>query len=179
MQTDRTSNREVPFHSAIISNERWIVQYLGPMCMSLESRCIGVKAGKSLGVRKIFARISPNLPEKFSSNFLCEYFLPHSSWRLFFGTTSKKGLYVILQVLSAIFWNQTTLRMMFACMFRALAQIFRVFANIFIDFAYIFTAFARDFQEFCPDFRQIKTFGVRLQPLRSRFIHHYGRVYSG
>jgi len=32
-------------------------------------------AGKILGVRRIFARISPNLPEKFLGHFSCEYFL--------------------------------------------------------------------------------------------------------
>jgi len=35
---------------------------------------IGVRAGKFLGVRKIFARIS-NLPKKFLDHFMCENFL--------------------------------------------------------------------------------------------------------
>jgi len=42
------------------------------------------------GVRKIFARIPPNLSEKFSGNSLCKYFLPHRSWTPSFGMTSKK-----------------------------------------------------------------------------------------
>jgi len=47
--------------------------------------CVG--AGKFWGVRKDFSRISPNLPENFSGNFLCEYF---RSWRPFLGMTCKK-----------------------------------------------------------------------------------------
>ena len=35
---------------------------------------------KFLGMRKMFAQISPNLPEKFLGNTLCEYFLPHRSF---------------------------------------------------------------------------------------------------
>ena len=40
---------------------------------------IGVGAGKSLAVWRIFTRISTNLPEKFSGNSLSEYFVPHTS----------------------------------------------------------------------------------------------------
>ena len=35
---------------------------------------IGVEAGKILGMRRIFAQISPNLLEKILGHFLCERF---------------------------------------------------------------------------------------------------------
>jgi len=35
---------------------------------------IGLRAGKIFGVRIIFVRIFPNLPEKYFCHFLCEYF---------------------------------------------------------------------------------------------------------
>jgi len=74
---------------------------------------------------KDFARISPNLPDKFSGRLLCDCFLPHRSLKTFFGMTSKKRLYVILPTLGAIF----------ARIFKEFAQIFKDFARIFIDFA--------------------------------------------
>ena len=54
---------------------------------------IGVGAGKFLGVRKIFARIFPNLPERFWATLLTNFF-PKDHEDLFFGMTSKKGLHV-------------------------------------------------------------------------------------
>jgi len=51
---------------------------------------IGVGAIKFLVVRKIFARISWNLPEKFLCNFCLQFFFPERSWKPFFGITSKK-----------------------------------------------------------------------------------------
>ena len=58
---------------------------------------IGVRAGKFLGLRMIFARISPNLPETFT-------FLSQRSWRPFFGMISiKKGLRVFFYKLWAPF----------------------------------------------------------------------------
>ena len=36
---------------------------------------IGVGEGKCFRVRRIFARISPNLSEKILGHFLCEHFL--------------------------------------------------------------------------------------------------------
>ena len=72
---------------------------------------MGVGAGKFLGVRKIFARISPIVPEKFSE---------------------EESLHVI-------FSNQTTLGPIFARILRKFAQIFRGFAQVFTDFAQIST----------------------------------------
>jgi len=53
------------FPSALLKGGQW------------RQRClfiIGVGAGKSLGVRRIFARISPNLPEKFFVQFFLQIF---------------------------------------------------------------------------------------------------------
>jgi len=55
------------------------------------------RSRKSWGVQKIFAQISPNLPE--SSRSLSKYSLPHRSRTPSFGITSKKGLHVILHTL--------------------------------------------------------------------------------
>jgi len=49
---------------------------------------ISVGAGKFLGVRRIFARSPPNLPEKFCLWLSLKHFLP---LRTLFGVTSKKG----------------------------------------------------------------------------------------
>ena len=46
-------------------------------------KCIGVGASKFLGVRKIFARISPNLPEKFSSIVGRQFFKIKQRWAPF------------------------------------------------------------------------------------------------
>jgi len=54
---------------------------------------IGVEAGKFLGMQRIFARISPNFPEK----FLCDFrdrFSPTKIMKTFFGMTSKKRFHV-------------------------------------------------------------------------------------
>ena len=70
-------------------------------CGSCMVSTTGVGAGKFLGVRKIFARIFPNLPETFWATLLTNFF-PQRSWRPFFGMTSllrddlgmKKGLHI-------------------------------------------------------------------------------------
>jgi len=53
---------------------------------------IGVGASKILGMRRIFARISPNLPKKLLCDFCLEIF-SHKDHELktFFGVTSKKA----------------------------------------------------------------------------------------
>ena len=54
----------------------------------------GVGAGQFLVVRRIFAQIAPNLPEKFFVR-LCLQLLSHKDREnLFFGVTSKKRLHV-------------------------------------------------------------------------------------
>jgi len=95
-------------------------------------------------VRRIFARISPNLPEKLLGHSLCKYFLPHRSRTPSFGMTCTKRLHMILQTLRAIFFsNQITLGAILCKGF-----------NIFFP----------DLQGFCPDFHQFKTIGGALEP---------------
>jgi len=91
---------------------------------------IGVGAGKFLRVRRIFARIFPNLPEKILGHFLCEYFLMKTVFRM--TSNKRKGLHVIL---GAISFKSKHVGRHFACIFRDFAQIFRDFAKIFTDFA--------------------------------------------
>jgi len=53
---------------------------------------IGVEASKILGMRRIFARISPNLPKKLLCDFCLQIF-SHKDHELktFFGVTFEKG----------------------------------------------------------------------------------------
>jgi len=44
------------------------------------ARSVSVGAGKFWGLRRIFARISPNLPEKLLGHCLCEHFLKQTLW---------------------------------------------------------------------------------------------------
>jgi len=93
----------------------------------------GVGAGTFLGVR-FFARISPNLPEKWFVQLLPAIVLPQRSWRPFFGVTSKKGLHVVFANLGRHFLKSSNV----GCHFHP------------------------DFQGFCPDLEQIKPFGGAL-----------------
>jgi len=67
-------------------------------------KSIGVGAGKFLGVRRIYARISSNMPEKFLCDF-CLQILSHNDHEdLFWYDLQKRGFsYIFLQMLSAIF----------------------------------------------------------------------------
>jgi len=121
--------------------------------LSIGRYTVGVGAGKFLGVQRIFAQISLNLPEKNFGHFLCKYF----SWRPYFGWLPKKGLDVILD---ANFSNQSTLGAIFAHVFREFAQIFRDFARVFADFAQISTDFAQIFRDFSRIFTKSNFFGV-------------------
>jgi len=159
---------------------------------------IGVGAGKILGVRRIFARISPNLPQKILGHFLCEYFLMKTC---FSDDLQKKDLHVILgtifiksklgaisskvnhvgpnfskqRTLGAIFSNQGTLGAIFDRISRDFAQIFRDFAKIFTNFAQISTNFTRIFRDFARIFTKSKLLGVRLHLLHFR---HYNTAHT-
>jgi len=110
---------------------------------------VGVGAGNFLWVRRIFARISPNLPENLWTTFCAKIF----SNRPFFGMTSKKAaLHVILQKLGAIF-----------------AQISRYLAKVFTFFVQISTNFAQIFRDFSRIFTRSKLLGVGVHP---RLLHH-------
>ena len=96
-------------------NELWLIKN------------VGVGEGTFFGVRRILAGISPDLRKEIFGHFLCKHFLKQA----FIWMTPKKGLYVIMQTLGAIF-----------------AQIFRDFAKVFTDFTQIYTNFARIFKDF-------------------------------
>jgi len=103
------------------------------------------------GVRRIFAQISPNLPETFLCDFCLQIFI---SWRPFYlflvWPPKNRSSCVFLQTLGAIFSNQTTLGI--------------IFARIFRDFAQIFKDFARNFDK-------PKLLWVPLHPLHPRLLH--------
>ena len=101
-----------------------------------------------MGVRKIFARISPKLPEEFLGHFLCD----------------------IHVILGAIFSNQNTLDAIFARIFMEFARIFRDFLKIFTNFAQISTDCARIFRDFARIFTKSKDLGVRFHSLHHRLL---------
>jgi len=89
----------------------------------MATTAIGAGAGKLLGVRKIFARISPNLYEKFLCDFCLQTFSPHKDQKGLFWydlqkTKKSSGICVFLLKLGTIFSNQTTLDAIFARIFR-------------------------------------------------------------
>ena len=75
---------------------------------------VGVGASKFLGVRRLFARISPNLPESYCATSPTN-FLPQRSRRPLFGVTSKKRSSVAFR---------KTVGVIFAQIFRNFAQSF-------------------------------------------------------
>jgi len=106
----------------------------------------GTGAGTFFGVRKIFARISPNLPAKILGRFLCkQHFLKRTLWddpqR-----KRKKFLHVILQTLGAIF-----------------VQILRRFSQILPRFSWILLGLSPD-QSFL---------GVRLHPVPPTPLNYF------
>ena len=116
----------------------------------LQHRCRSMHIS---GARRIFARISPNLPE----NFWAIFCALHEEQIL--DDLQKKRLHVTL---GAIFSNQNTLGAIFACIFGVFAQIFRDFAKVFIDFVQISLDFA-------VIFTKSKLLGVHLHPC---LLHH-------
>jgi len=112
--------------------------------------CIGVGAGKYLGVRRIFARISPNLPEKFLGKFL-----RISSHEDLFGLTSKRRV-PFLQIKQG--WAPVL--PVFSSSLPRFSRILKSFHRFCPDFH----GFCPDFQRFNPNFHQIKTFGGALSP---------------
>ena len=105
---------------------------------------IVVGSGKFLGVRKIFAQISLNLPETFCRQLFV-------SISLFLGWSPKKGLHVILPTLGANFSKSN--------------NVGRHFYSYFLVVFPEPQVFCKHFDRFYPDFRQIKTFVVGLAPL--------------
>ena len=111
---------------------------------------IGVGADKFVGVRRIFAQISPNLPKKFLCAF-CPYIFSHKE---------DEGLFLV--------WPPKKVLIVFFC--KRWAPFFEVkqcWAPFFLDFQGFYPDFQRfcpNFQGFCPNFQQIKTFGGALVP---------------
>jgi len=109
---------------------------------------ISVGAGKVLGVRRIFAQISPNLPEKLLGHFLCEYFLMKTVFCFDLQTN------VFMWFWAPIFSNQSTFGSIFARIFREFARIFkglRSFSQILPKFLRILTGFSRFLPRFSPN----------------------------
>jgi len=114
------------------------------------------------GVRRVFARISPNLPEKILGHFLCERFLMKTVLGAISSNQTALGAISSNQTaLGAISSNQTALGAIFARIFKEFAQIFSDFAKVFTEFAQISLDFARIFR----DIHQINILGVRLPPV--------------
>ena len=103
-----------------------------------------------MGVRKNFARISSNFPEKFSGNFSCKDFLPHTFWGDFQKNSSCDSPLVGRQ--------SNNVGCQFCAYFQVVCPDFQVVCP---DFQVV----CPDFQVFCPDFRHIKRFGGALSPL--------------
>ena len=103
------------------------------------------RSRKIWGLRTIFGRISPNLPETFSGRI----FTPTKIMKTFFGMTSKNA----------------TLGAIFDRIFREFAQIFRDFATIFRDCTQIFT-------ECTQIFDKSKRLGMPLYFFHPRLLHH-------
>ena len=112
------------------------------LCTALEflwtTTCICVGVDKFLGVRKIFARISPNLSEKFLCDFFLQIFSHKDHEDHFLGTTSKQGVFMHV---SANIW----------CLFFKSNNAGR---HLFLDFQGVFQ-----------NFWQIKLFRGALAPL--------------
>jgi len=94
---------------------------------------IDVGASKFLGMRRIFAQIYPNLPEKFWAT-ACKFF-PSKIMKTFFGMTSKKSLHVFF-CKNTILW----------------APLYEIKQD-WEPFFHEFQRFCPDFQRFCPDFQ--------------------------
>ena len=125
----------------------------------------GVGAGQFSVVRKTFARISPNCErflleffptvpkrEKFSGNFLFEYFLPHRSWRLFWNDLQRH------------FFKSNNIGRHFCPYFQEICPDFMGFCEHFQWFCSYFYRFCPDFWRSCQDLWQMKTFEGALAP---------------
>jgi len=118
--------------------------------------CIGVGAGKFLGVRRIFARISPNCPKDFWATFCVNIF----SWRPYWAPFPSSNQ----STLGAIFFKSKDAGRHFCSYVQEVCPDFQRFCEGFHRFCPDFSGFCPDFQGFCPDFHQIKTFGGALAP---------------
>jgi len=104
--------------SGTIVHVKWCFDLHVECCGSCLVSTIGVGGDKFLGVRRIFARIFPNLPEKFWSILPTNFSLKDHEvlfwdgllfWDevLFWDDLQKRSSCVFLQTLGAILWKQT------------------------------------------------------------------------
>ena len=107
--------------------------WLGPVWLIADGSFIGVGAGKFLGVRKMYARISPKLPEKLLGHFLCNF-------HVILGAS-----FSIKAHCAPLLSNQSKFGAIYARIFMEFAQIFRDFSKVFRNFAQILRDFARIF----------------------------------
>ena len=80
------------------------------------------RSRQSFGDAKDFFPNVPKLPEKFFVQLLPTNSLQQRSLRPFLVWPPKRSSWVFLQTLDAIFWSQATLGVIFARMFRNVAQ---------------------------------------------------------
>jgi len=115
-----------------------------------ETLChIRVGAVKFSEGRRIFARISPNIPEKFCASFAYKFF-PTKIMKSFFCCDLKnKGLYVFIWKLWASFLKSNNV-----------GHHFLGFSTIFPRFLWFWPVV----QGFCPYFDKLKLLGLRLHP---------------
>ena len=102
---------------------------------------IGVGAGKFLGVRRIFVRISPNLSKQFLCAFSPQIFSHKDHEDFFLVWPPKKVLMCFSATDGCHFLSQTTLSAIFAQIFSDFDQIFRDFVRIFRVFTQILLRF--------------------------------------
>jgi len=96
---------------------------------------------KSLWMRRIFARISPNLPKSFCATFACK-FSP-------------------IKIMKTLFWCDLQ-KKVFMCFSTNVGRHFLKSNNVGRDICPDFQGFCPNFQRFCPTFQLIKTFGGAL-----------------
>jgi len=125
---------------------RWLLNYFVRRCRSRQI----------FGMRKIFARISPNLPKRFRATFCANIFshADHEDFSL--GWPPKKRSSCDSANVGCHLLNLNNVGRHFSRIFREFAQILKIlpwFAGIL------------------PGFRQIETFGVHLHLLHLRLLH--------
>ena len=123
---------------------------------------IGVGVGTFLGVWRIFARISANLPEKIFVHLLREYFLVNNVC----GMISKNQ--VLHVILSAIFTKIKARLTPFLLVFSGLCPDFQGFCEGFK----VFYRFFPNFGGFCLGLHQIRTFLRNVCTPCTPVLHH-------
>jgi len=128
---------------------------------------MGVGAGKFLGVRRIFARISPNLRQKFWATFSGKIF-SHSNC---FWDDLQIGLHVILNTLGTIFSNQSTWAPFLPVVSESLPRFsvtLRRFSQILLRFPWILPGFSGILRGFSSN----QNFWGALVPPAPVLLHH-------